>query len=168
MDLAQLIAATKGDRTYAELADRAGGDPGRQRWHQLATKPIKNFPDPPTILGLSRALSISPHAVIRACAESLGFDRPDEQPRLVTLLPPAVDFLSDRQVDLVRALVVEFLESYEQTVELDRAQATAKVTPLSPVATPTPKKLPAAARTGPNEGRSRRAKQDEDAEGPQQ
>lgn len=109
MNLNELIAATKGDRSYADLAALAKQDPGSKRWQQLATQRIKNFPDPPTILGMSRALGVSPLTVIHAAAESLGFEVRRDQSRLATLLPPAADALGDTQIAAVRQMVLALI-----------------------------------------------------------
>ena len=106
MNLNELIATTKGDRSYADLAALAKQDPGAKRWQQLATQPIKNFPDPPTILGMSRALGVPPLTVIHAAAESLGFEVRRDQSRLASLLPPSADALGDTQIAAVRQMVL--------------------------------------------------------------
>lgn len=71
-DLATLIANAKGGRSYDRIAADAGGVPTSARLQQLATKPLKNFPDPDTIRGLARGLSTSVTEVVAACAASLG------------------------------------------------------------------------------------------------
>jgi hypothetical protein len=111
VNLHELIASTKGDRSYADLAVLAKQDPGAKRWQQLATQPINNFPDPPTIWGMSRALGIPPLTVIHAAAESLGFEVRQDQSRLATLLPPAADQLGDTQIAAVRQMVLALLHN---------------------------------------------------------
>ena len=71
-NLATLIANAKGSRSYDRVAADCGGTPTAARLQQLATKPLKNFPDPDTIRGLARGLSTSVTEVIAASAASLG------------------------------------------------------------------------------------------------
>lgn len=73
-DLARLIADAKGDRTYDQISRAAGGEPTGARLHQLATKPLKAFPGPETILALSRGLDRTVTEVVAAAARSLGLD----------------------------------------------------------------------------------------------
>ena len=114
MNLNELIAATKGDRSYADLAALAKQDPGSKRWQQLATQSIKNFPDPPTIWGMSRALGVPPLTVIHAAAESLGFEVRRDQSRLATLLPTAADRLGDAQIAAVRQMVLALIGNVDE------------------------------------------------------
>jgi hypothetical protein len=102
MDLAELIRSTKGDRSYDDLARDAGGTPGRQRWQQLATSPIRNFPDPPTIRSIAGALGVTQRTVVLAAAESLGLDTGTPGGLVEQLLPPGLDDLPE---DEQRALL---------------------------------------------------------------
>lgn len=75
MNLAQLIATYRGDRSNLELAALCGNRPSPQRWGDLANgKPLKNFPDPPTVKAIAQVLGVNERMVILACAESLGLD----------------------------------------------------------------------------------------------
>jgi hypothetical protein len=116
MDLAQLIEATKGDRSYETLARLAGGVPGAKRWHQLATKPIKNFPDPPTVRALSKALGVTEAVVVLAAARSLGLDASGSDSLLATLLPNRAGQLTPKQVAAVRQVVMAMVEPQEDPV----------------------------------------------------
>lgn len=109
MNLSELVEATKGDRSYEDLAKQSGGSPGRQRWQQLATQPQKNFPDPPTIRSVAKVLDVSEERVVLAAAESLGLTTVREQSTVAALLPPSADRLTDKQifavVSVVRAMI---------------------------------------------------------------
>jgi hypothetical protein len=152
MDLAQLIDATKGDRSYETLARAAGGAPGAKRWHQLATKPIKNFPDPPTVRAVSKALGVTEAVVVLAAARSLGLDASGSDSLLATLLPSRAGQLTPKQVAAVRQVVMAMVEPHEE-----KAPAGDRVTELreevrrrragGPVPEPTDQE-PAAAREG--------------------
>src|SRR5207342_1046026 len=79
------------------------GVPTSGRWHQLATGPIKNFPDPETIYGIARALRVTVTEVVMAAARSLGIEvREDSHGSLSTA------GLSDEQIQVVR-MVIEAL-----------------------------------------------------------
>jgi hypothetical protein len=108
VDIRALIEAMKGDRSYADLAKASGNKPTRQRWQQLATDQPKQFPEPETIHGIAAALRVTPLTVVHAFAESFGIVVKDE-PRLVQLLPPGIERLSDddvRQVVNIAARLV--------------------------------------------------------------
>lgn len=109
MDLAELIAATKGDRSYDRLASLSGDVPGAKRWQQLATSTPKNFVDPPTVRGIARALGVTELQVVIANARSLGLDVRSDEPRLFALLPAQVRNLTDDQVAAVRSVVLTML-----------------------------------------------------------
>lgn len=99
--------------SYKQLADRSGGAVTASRAHQLVTRPLKNFPDPPTIRGLSQAMRVPVRIVIHASARSLGLDV-REPSRLAELLPPEVDDLPEAQVWAILAIVRALVESHEE------------------------------------------------------
>lgn len=70
--LGELIADRKGTRSYERLSTDCGGTPTAKRLHQLATKPQRNFPDPPTIKGLAQGLGVSVTDVVMAAARMVG------------------------------------------------------------------------------------------------
>ncbi|WP_032402444.1 hypothetical protein [Rhodococcoides fascians] len=70
--LGELIADRKGTRSYERLSTACGGTPTAKRLHQLATKPQRNFPDPPTIKGLAQGLGVSVTDVVMAAARMVG------------------------------------------------------------------------------------------------
>lgn len=104
VDIRELIDATKGDRSYADLAKASGNKPTRQRWQQLHTQQPKGFPEPASILGIAAALRVTPIAVVHAFAQSFGIVV-KEQARLVELLPPGVERLDDDDVRQILALI---------------------------------------------------------------
>lgn len=69
--LAGLIADRKGTRSYDRLSDDCGGTPSSGRLHQMATKPLKNFPDPESIRGMARGLGVTVTDIVMASARSL-------------------------------------------------------------------------------------------------
>jgi hypothetical protein len=71
MTLAELILEAKGDRSYEHLSQACGGTPTSKRLHQIATRPMLNFPDPDTICGLAQGLGVAPVDVVLAAAESM-------------------------------------------------------------------------------------------------
>lgn len=105
MNIAELIRIGKADRSYEQLARDCGGQPTAARLQQIATKPVRTFPDPPTIRGLSKGLRVTEATVVLAAAESLGLDVRRSASRLVSLLPAGVDRLTDEQVDAVLSVV---------------------------------------------------------------
>lgn len=75
MNLAQLIATHRGDRSNLELAAACGNRPSPQRWGDYANgKEMRNFPDPPTVKAIAQVLGINERIVVLACAETLGLD----------------------------------------------------------------------------------------------
>lgn len=100
-DLADLIGQTKGDRSYAKLAQESGDVVIRQRWYQLATSPLKEFPEPPTIEAIARGLGVSVTDVVIACARSVGLQVRDAG----TFAGLDLAGVPDGQAEAVRRLV---------------------------------------------------------------
>ena len=100
-DLRDLIAGTKGERSYETLSRDCGGTPTAKRLHQLATAEPKNFPDPPTIQGLARGLGVTVTEVVLASARSLGL-AVRSLGDVATIDPTG---LTDEQTDAVRHVV---------------------------------------------------------------
>lgn len=111
MNLADLIRTAKGDRSYDQLARDSGGKPSAARLQQIATIPLKNFPDPPTIRSLARGLRVTESAVVLAAAESLGLDVRVSGSRLTALLPAGVEDLTDDQVTAVLGVIQTMLRA---------------------------------------------------------
>lgn len=105
MNLSELIDTHRGGRSYVELARDCGGAPTDKRLQQLVRKPIRNFPDPPTVMGLARGLRVSQSAVVLAAAESLGLNVGSSMPRLVELLPAGTQDLTEQQAAAIAHLV---------------------------------------------------------------
>ena len=139
MTLQELIAACKGDRSYDALETAAGGSPTSKRWQQMATKADKNFPDPPTIRGIARALSVTETVVVLAAARSLGLTVSlADASRLAELLPPSAARLTPMQVAAVRQVVKAMVEPMDIAAEDADADAALDgelpaPTPLRPV-----------------------------------
>lgn len=72
--IARLLIERKGERSYARLAEDCGGVPAGRRLQQMATRPLRNFPDPDTIRAIARGLQVSVTDVVLASARSLGLD----------------------------------------------------------------------------------------------
>ena len=95
--LADLISDAKArlGYSYESMSKACGGVPGAGRLHQLATKPLRTFPDPDTINGLARGCKVSPLDIIKASARSLGINVSDDNRDQVRIpgfdnLPPTV------------------------------------------------------------------------------
>lgn len=111
MNLSELIRTHKGRRSYADIEKDCGGYPSAKRIQQLATQPLKNFPDPPTIQALARGLRVPEVTLVLAVAETLGLDVHRGQARLLDLLPPDIETLTDDQVRILTDTARSFLES---------------------------------------------------------
>lgn len=139
MTLQELIAACKGDRSYDQLEAAGGGSPSSKRWQQIATKVDRNFPDPPTIRAIARALAVTETTVVLAAARSLGLTIPvADANRLAELLPPSAARLTPMQVAAVRQVVRAMVEPVDRAAEDADADAAldaerAAPTPLRPV-----------------------------------
>jgi hypothetical protein len=103
-DLRELIGLRKGDRSYEQLSKACGGTPSRQRLQLLATEPIKNFPDPDTIRGLSKGLGVTESTVVLASAASLGLDV--HTPTMwAALLPAGTELIPEHMRDGILSVV---------------------------------------------------------------
>jgi transcriptional regulator with XRE-family HTH domain len=69
-ELAELILARKGTRSYSDLANRSGLS--RAAIHRLTKGPIRAVPDPGTLRGLAAALDVSIDRVAVAALRSAG------------------------------------------------------------------------------------------------
>ncbi|MCM6777750.1 hypothetical protein NDR87_30125 [Nocardia sp. CDC159] len=115
MTLDQLIRMAKGGRSYAALSRDTGGTLGAARWQQLATKPLRGFPDPSSIASIAQALRVPERTVVLAIAESLGL-QVDPQPALVDLIP-------DRARDLPPACIAAVLSTVDAMLAMQEARA---------------------------------------------
>ena len=116
MDLAELMRAVKGARTYEELERLCGGSPSAQRLQKIATQKLKAFPDPPSIRGLARGLGVSESAIVLAAAESLDLSVLEPKSSLHALLPASVTKLTDDQVAAILQLIRAFSAGAEPVV----------------------------------------------------
>lgn len=100
--LMELINDYKGSRSFRDLA--ADSEIGVQwvRFQQLASRDLKNFPDPKTLLGVSQALSLPMDEVVLATARSVGLPIRRADPANLTIAG-AGDLPKE-----ARALVLEF------------------------------------------------------------
>lgn len=104
--LATLVLDHKGDRSYERLSKDCGGEPTGKRLQQIATTPIKTFPDAETIQGIAQGLGVSVTDVVLASARSLGLEvRTDPGPAAVQLDPDiAVEETRHAVLAVVRAV----------------------------------------------------------------
>lgn len=125
-DLQELIGLRKGDRSYEQVSKACGGTPSRQRLQLLATEPIKNFPDPDTIRGLSRGLGVTESTVVLASAASLGLDV--HTPTMwAALLPAGTELIPDHMRDGILSVVrsaVRMAKGEKEVVIGDQEQRT--------------------------------------------
>lgn len=108
--LQELIADRRGGRSYARLAEQCGGKPSASRWHQLATDGPADLSQQDTIIPMAEVLGVTPFAVLRAFAVSLGW-------AVETAPAPLIDRLAaydlkrlsaaqvDAVVDMVKVLI---------------------------------------------------------------
>ncbi len=115
MNLAELIRSTKGDRTYAQLAQATTNSPSRQRWQQMATQEPKTFLDPETIRAMATVLGVTQRAVLLAVAESLELDIDRGMTRLEHLLPSSLDRLTPDEEAAVLGVLRALLKHHEPT-----------------------------------------------------
>lgn len=106
MKLSELLNERKGDRSYEALERDCGGAPKAARLQQIATKPLKTFPDPESIRGLARGLKVPERVVLAAASESLGFLMPQAPSRLEQWIPSdRVGGLTSQQIDLILGVI---------------------------------------------------------------
>lgn len=101
MDLARLISAHKGTRSYEQLAKDCGGGLTSQRLQQIGTATLKEFPQPRTMAALARGLRVPVGEVVLATAESLGLDVHRSMPLIVSYLPASVSELDESDLILI-------------------------------------------------------------------
>ena len=97
-DVAWLIATLRGDRSYARISSDAGGVPSAPRIQQLATAPQKNAMDPPSVIGLARALDVTQRTMWLANGRMLGLDVGPSESSFLSLMPARTDRMSDAAV----------------------------------------------------------------------
>lgn len=135
MNLKELIATTKGDRSFEDLSRASGGTPQAARWWSMATEPLKVAPTPATIQAVARALGVTERQVWLAVGDSLGLEVGDRDSRLVQLLPPGTEELTDDATASVLALIRVLLQ---QTRAANQAAAAADSSPEPEPAAATP------------------------------
>ncbi|MFC7860729.1 hypothetical protein ACFQ9D_12165 [Arthrobacter koreensis] len=104
--LEALLLNRKGDRTWDEVARDCGNVITGKRLQQMGgSKPIKNFPDPPTVKGLARGLNSTVTEILVACARSLGLRA--EDPVAGALVLHGAASLPESSKDLLRSMSSE-------------------------------------------------------------
>jgi transcriptional regulator with XRE-family HTH domain len=111
VNLAELIAATRGDRTQEALARDAEMSVQSMRQYMAGRYPKKNLPDSESLRGFATALHVHVDTVIDAAkdtlAEPLGRTRNGAGSTLAALLPPEAAYLSPEAIAAIRVLIVE-------------------------------------------------------------
>lgn len=134
MNLQELIAAHKGDRSYRELAKACGNNPTAGRLQQMSAGDLKEWPKPETIQSLSRGLRVSEVAVVLAVAESLGLDVTRASASLDDYLPAGTQRLTEDQMRaigmLVHSIVKERHEGRRRDDWQSEAEKSGQVTPI--------------------------------------
>jgi hypothetical protein len=135
VDLKELIAATKGNRSYEDLARAAGNTPQAARWWAMATEDLKVAPTPPTIKSVARALGVTEQTVWMSVGESLGLAVSDRASKLLQLIPPGTDRLSDDAVasvlSLLRVLLTQAPTPEPEPAPEPAAEPAAEPTPIT-------------------------------------
>lgn len=104
MNLAQLIATTRGNRTQEQLAADAGMSIQNMQMY-VSGAARKNFPDGGTIRNLARMCGVNPWTVVKAAAETIGIDTGIDGAKLAALLPPETATLDDDAIAAIRTLI---------------------------------------------------------------
>ena len=111
-NLADLIRERKGDRSFEEISRDSGGYPNKPRIQQLAGgREVKTFPEPETLMGLSRGLSVPLTEVILAAGRTLGMPIPPGDPN--TLMIAGAGSLSDNAKNIIFSLARELMRNEE-------------------------------------------------------
>lgn len=110
-----LVLNRKGDRSYERLARDTGGALSSKRLQQLATTPMRNFPDPGTIKGLAKGLHTTNKEVLIACAESMGIEVAGEESTSLEL--PGARTLPASSQELLLAMSEE-MQELQHSVEV--------------------------------------------------
>jgi hypothetical protein len=117
--IAELIAATKGDRSYNDLERDSGNLVSGKRWQQIgAGQPgVKTYPDPESIPGMAKALRVSQEAIVDAYSKALGIEIGTPS-QLIMMMPPGTEDLTTDSVRILREIIARFIDA-------DRAAAPA-------------------------------------------
>lgn len=137
MNLADLITAHKGARSYVKLEEACGGSPKAARLQQLAAGPPKNFPDPSTIAALARGLRVPATTVVLAAAESLGIDVRRPNQAVLDRFPAGVDRLSEEQLQALILMAQSLVDASVEKAEWTMVSADGEPLPI-PDHSPTP------------------------------
>lgn len=113
MNLAQLILAKKGDRTYSKISEDCGGLPTQRRLNSLVLKPMIAFPDVETLRGLSIGLGVSMTDVLLASGRSLGLTVGLGDPGTISI--PGAGQLPETSKRVLVDMARELLKMQQQT-----------------------------------------------------
>ncbi len=93
--------------SYSDLERQSGRALSRGRWQQLGSGvQQKKFPDPASLLVISRVLDVDITTVVLAAAEAVGLTvTPAGSGDLARLLPPGTDRLSGRMREAILMLI---------------------------------------------------------------
>lgn len=122
--LHELIHARKGRLTYGDLAAKGGG-PVESRWQQLGSaSAMKSSPSLDNIKGIAEGLRIPEAIVWDAVGRSIGVSIPARDASsphsdLWVRMPTGTEKLTETQIDLLVALVEEFLHQLDLIAELN-------------------------------------------------
>lgn len=111
--IASLLAQYR-DQTgasYDDMSRSIGEAISGGRLHQIATKPVKNFPDPENVRHLADLLNVSITTILEAFAVSLGLDVEQRRPLLAITLPPGTDNLTAGDVTAVRSVILQLVDA---------------------------------------------------------
>jgi hypothetical protein len=157
--------------SYDELSRRTGNAIKRTRFHQLATQPQKEFPEPRTLQVLADLLEVPLSTVVLAFAASLGLPVTTTQSRLALLLPPRTDdLLTDRDHDAIISMTRSLIEAHRVREVTGYGDGSRPLffqprpegdQPARELRPPEPDLSRVAARRGESEGRQRRNHMDE-------
>ena len=107
-NLAQLILAKKGDRSYAKLARDCGGAPTDRRLNSLVLRPMNQFPDIDTMRGLAIGLRVDVSEVVLAAARSLGLQIAESNPG--SLIVPGAGHLPGSAQETLISMAAELMK----------------------------------------------------------
>jgi hypothetical protein len=111
--LQDLIEARRQERSFERLQEDSRGVPSRSRWHQLQKqRHLEDIPNRRTLEGIAEALNVSPFAVLRSCAVSMGWETGPQAAQILDRLA-AYDLTRLRadQVEAVISVVASMLKS---------------------------------------------------------
>lgn len=137
-NLQDLIEWRRNRRTYEQLAEAAGGLPGRSAWLHMARGEVQN-PRPDGVRGIAKALGVSELMVWLAIGRSNGLTFPRRDDALMQRLTEDVRLLSTEQVDAIMILVESLVAVQMKLGRLEELEASSVARashPDAPAASP--------------------------------